>query len=68
MRRPSGARCAPGWGILRRFAIQYVEIGNEDHFDRSGSYEGRYAQFYKAIKAKLSAAYRLIATAAAETE
>jgi alpha-N-arabinofuranosidase len=29
-----------------------VEIGNEDHFDHSGSYEGRYAQFYKAIKAK----------------
>jgi alpha-N-arabinofuranosidase len=34
------------------FAVKYVEIGNEDWFDRSGSYEGRYAQFYKAIKAK----------------
>ncbi|MBV8629442.1 MAG: carbohydrate binding domain-containing protein [Silvibacterium sp.] len=34
------------------FPLKYVEIGNEDMFDRSGSYEGRYAQFYKAIKAK----------------
>jgi len=34
------------------FKLTYVEIGNEDQFDRSGSYEGRYAQFYKAIKAK----------------
>ncbi|MDE3103758.1 MAG: alpha-N-arabinofuranosidase [Acidobacteriota bacterium] len=34
------------------FALQYVEIGNEDWFDKSGSYEGRYAQFYKAIKAQ----------------
>jgi len=47
------------WGATRAklghpepFSIQYVEIGNEDQFDRSGSYEGRYAQFYKAIKAK----------------
>jgi alpha-N-arabinofuranosidase len=34
------------------FKLTYVEIGNEDQFDKSGSYEGRYAQFYKAIKAK----------------
>jgi alpha-L-arabinofuranosidase len=47
------------WGAVRAklghpapFAVKYVEIGNEDWFDRSGSYEGRYAQFYKAIKAK----------------
>ena len=39
-----------------------MEIGNEDWFDRSGSYEGRYAQFYKAIKAKYPQ-YQLIATA-----
>lgn len=32
------------------FPLNYVEIGNEDWFDRSGSYDGRYAQFYKAIK------------------
>ncbi len=47
------------WGAVRAklghpapFPLQYVEVGNEDNFDRSGSYEGRYAQFYKAIKAK----------------
>jgi alpha-L-arabinofuranosidase len=32
------------------FPLHYVEIGNEDWFDKSGSYDGRYAQFYKAIK------------------
>jgi alpha-N-arabinofuranosidase len=47
------------WGAERAkdghaapFKLTYVEIGNEDNFDHSGSYEGRYAQFYKAIKAK----------------
>jgi alpha-N-arabinofuranosidase len=47
------------WGSVRAslghpapFPIHYVEIGNEDQFDHSGSYEGRYAQFYKAIKAR----------------
>ena len=34
------------------FPLQYIEVGNEDEFDRSGSYDGRFAQFYKAIKAK----------------
>src|SRR3954452_18834565 len=34
------------------FPLHYVEIGNEDNFDKSGSYDGRFAQFYKAIKAK----------------
>jgi len=47
------------WGAVRvknghpaPFKLTYVEIGNEDNFDQSGSYDGRYAQFYKAIKAK----------------
>src|SRR5579863_8207572 len=47
------------WGAVRAkdghpepFKLTYVEIGNEDQFDRSGSYDGRYEQFYKAIKAK----------------
>jgi alpha-N-arabinofuranosidase len=47
------------WGALRAklghpmpFHVNYVEIGNEDQFDHSDSYEGRYAQFYKAIKTK----------------
>ena len=34
------------------FKLSYVEIGNEDWFDKSESYSGRYEQFYKAIKAK----------------
>jgi alpha-N-arabinofuranosidase len=45
------------WGAQRArdghpvpFKLTYVEIGNEDQFDRSGSYDGRYAQFHDAIK------------------
>jgi alpha-N-arabinofuranosidase len=44
------------------FHITYVEIGNEDEFDKSGSYSDRYAQFYKAIKARYQD-LQLIATA-----
>jgi alpha-N-arabinofuranosidase len=47
------------WGALRAkhghpkpFKLTYVEVGNEDFFDRSGSYDGRFAQFADAIKAK----------------
>jgi alpha-N-arabinofuranosidase len=47
------------WGAERAkdghpaaFPLTYVEIGNEDWFDKSKSYDGRYTQFYKAIKAK----------------
>jgi alpha-N-arabinofuranosidase len=47
------------WGAERAkdghpavFPLTYVEIGNEDNFDRSQSYDGRYTQFYKAIKKK----------------
>jgi alpha-L-arabinofuranosidase len=39
-------------GHSQPFHLTYIEIGNEDEFDRSGSYDARYAQFYKAIKAK----------------
>ncbi|MGO8760307.1 MAG: alpha-L-arabinofuranosidase C-terminal domain-containing protein [Terracidiphilus sp.] len=48
------------WGAVRvkdghpaPFPLRYIEVGNEDQFDRSGSYEGRFAQFYKAIKQKV---------------
>jgi alpha-L-arabinofuranosidase len=44
------------------FKLTYVEIGNEDWLDRSGSYEERYPPFYKAIKAKYPN-LQLIATA-----
>ncbi len=57
------------WGAERAknghaapFPLHYVEIGNEDWFDKSGSYEGRYAQYYKAIKQRYPD-LQLIATA-----
>ncbi|HEX3717973.1 MAG TPA: alpha-L-arabinofuranosidase C-terminal domain-containing protein [Verrucomicrobiae bacterium] len=47
------------WGAARAkdghrapFKLAYVEIGNEDWFDGSGSYDARFAQFYDTIKAK----------------
>lgn len=47
------------WGAQRvkdghpaPFPLHYVEIGNEDFFDKSGSYPGRLKKFYEAIKAK----------------
>jgi alpha-N-arabinofuranosidase len=56
------------WGAERAkdghpapFALKYVEIGNEDEFDHSHSYDGRYAQFYDAFKKKYPA-LQLIAT------
>ncbi len=44
------------------FGLHYIEIGNEDEFDRSGSYDGRFAQFYRAIKLR-DPQLQLIATA-----
>lgn len=46
-----GARRAQD-GHPKPFEMTCVEVGNEDWFDRSGSYDGRFAQFYDAIKAK----------------
>ena len=47
------------WGALRAkaghpapFTLTYVEVGNEDFFDRSGSYDQRFVQFNAAIKAR----------------
>jgi alpha-N-arabinofuranosidase len=47
------------WGALRArdghpapFTLTYLEVGNEDFFDRSGSYDQRFAQFDKAIKTR----------------
>ncbi len=37
-------------GHTSPFPLHYVEVGNEDNFDRSGSYDGRFAQYFKAIK------------------
>lgn len=47
------------WGAKRiadghpaPFKLKYIEIGNEDWFDRSFTYDGRFTQFRKAINAK----------------
>jgi alpha-N-arabinofuranosidase len=47
------------WGSLRAkaghpapFKLTYVEVGNEDWFDKSGSYDQRFAQFNAAIKTR----------------
>jgi alpha-N-arabinofuranosidase len=57
------------WGAERAkdghpapFKLAYVEIGNEDFFDQSKSYDGRFKQFHDAIKAKYPD-QKLIATA-----
>lgn len=56
------------WGARRvkdghpaPFPLNYVEIGNEDWFDKSDSYDARFAQFYQAIKAQYPS-LKLIAT------
>ncbi|MCU1260227.1 MAG: alpha-N-arabinofuranosidase [Bryobacterales bacterium] len=48
------------WGAQRAkdghpapFKLEYVEVGNEDQFDRqAGSYDSRFTQFFDAIRAK----------------
>lgn len=57
------------WGAERAkdghaapFPLHYIEIGNEDWFDRSGSYDERFAQFAEALR-KEYPQYQLIATA-----
>ena len=47
------------WGAVRAkaghpapFKMTYVEVGNEDFFDKSGSYDQRFVQFNRAIKAR----------------
>ncbi|MFJ9381536.1 LamG-like jellyroll fold domain-containing protein [Streptomyces sp. NPDC101455] len=39
-------------GHPRPFPLEFVEIGNEDWLDSSGSYDARFTAFYDAIKAK----------------
>ncbi len=49
-------------GFYEPFPLHYVEIGNEDWFDRSGSYDGRFTQMAKAIREKYPQ-LKIIATA-----
>jgi alpha-N-arabinofuranosidase len=39
-------------GHPKPFDVPFVEVGNEDFFDQSHSYDGRFKQFFEAIKAK----------------
>jgi alpha-N-arabinofuranosidase len=57
------------WGAQRikdghpaPFPLHYIEIGNEDWFDKSGSYPGRFEQFALALRKKYPQ-YKLIITA-----
>jgi len=49
-------------GHAAPFPLHYVEIGNEDEFDHSHTYDGRFAQFFTAIKQRYPQ-LQLIATA-----
>ena len=56
------------WGAERArdghpapFPLHYIEVGNEDYLDRSGSYPARYAQFAEALR-KRYPQYKLIST------
>ena len=56
------------WGAERArdghpapFPLQYIEIGNEDYLDKSGSYTSRYAQFAEALHRRYPQ-FKLIAT------
>jgi alpha-L-arabinofuranosidase len=56
------------WGAERArdghpapFPLHYIEVGNEDYLDKSGSYPERYAQFAEALR-KRYPQYKLIAT------
>jgi len=49
-------------GHAASFPLHYVEVGNEDWFDKSGSYDGRFAQYFKEIKQRYPN-LQLIATA-----
>ncbi|HET9088185.1 MAG TPA: alpha-L-arabinofuranosidase C-terminal domain-containing protein [Acidobacteriaceae bacterium] len=61
------------WGAVRAkdghpapFPLTYVEIGNEDWFDTSGSYDARFAQFFDAIR-KAYPQLKMIATTAVKS-
>jgi alpha-N-arabinofuranosidase len=56
------------WGAERArdghpapFVLHYIEVGNEDYLDKSGSYPARYKQFAEALR-KRYPQYKLIAT------
>jgi alpha-N-arabinofuranosidase len=61
------------WGAERArfghpapFPLHYIEIGNEEYHDPSGTYDARFAQFYNAIK-KAHPQLQIIASAPVTT-
>jgi alpha-N-arabinofuranosidase len=48
------------------FDLKMVEVGNEEYHDQSGTYDARFAQFYKAIK-KAHPELQVVATAPVTT-
>jgi alpha-L-arabinofuranosidase len=48
------------------FPLKFVEIGNEEYHDNSGTYDARFAQYYQAIK-KVHPELQLVATAPVES-
>ena len=69
----TGDAKATYWGAQRAkdghpapFTLKYIEIGNEDYFDHSKSYDARFTQFFDAFKAKYPQ-LQLIATAPVKT-
>lgn len=50
VRQPTGALNERRMAIPPPFHLAFVEIGNEEYHDQSGTYDARFAQFYKAIK------------------
>ncbi len=62
---PWGAKRAAA-GHPAPYPLEFVEIGNEDNFDHSHSYDERFTRFYDAIKAKYPR-LQIIATAPVKT-
>jgi len=50
-------------GHAAAFPLHSIEIGNEDWFDRTGSYDERFAQIALALRKAYGTKYKLIATA-----
>ena len=57
----TGDAAATKWGAQRAkdghpapFPLHYVEVGNEDWFDESGSYDGRFTQFFERHQGQVS--------------
>jgi len=71
----TGDAATTTWGAQRAkdghpapFPLHYVEIGNEDNFDKGNTYDARFTQFFDAIKTKYPALKCISTIAAREPE